>query len=94
MAPTNVISNPLDHQERMDSSIQIATSKGFTSAPEFSPDGEKIAFVSCRSATMEIWTCKKDGSDLLQVTHLLRWPTGRANRGKLNQAKELTSRYS
>jgi len=38
------------------------------SAPQFSPDGRKIAFVSERSGHSEIWVCNSDGSNPLQVT--------------------------
>ena len=69
LGSSSIWSLDLSKINKKDSSNQIATSKGFTSKPEFSPDGEKIAFVSGRSATMEVWTCKKDGSDLLQLTH-------------------------
>jgi len=38
------------------------------SAPQFSPDGERIAFVSERSGHPEIWVCNSDGSSPVQVT--------------------------
>jgi len=54
-------------------------------APEYSPDGSRIAFASERSGTREVWTCASDGSQCLQVTsmngHIVsapRWsPDGR-----------------
>ena len=52
-----------------DSDAQVATSQGFNRAPDFSPDGSKIAFESDRTGTVEIWTCKKDGSDLMRLTN-------------------------
>ena len=40
------------------------------SAPQFSPDGSKVAFESTRSGAYEIWVCRGDGSGPIQVTHL------------------------
>jgi Tol biopolymer transport system component len=38
--------------------------------PQFSPDGQKIAFQSSRSGGMELWLCDRDGSHPRQLTHL------------------------
>ncbi len=38
-------------------------------APSFSPDGTHIAFQSDRSGSWEIWTCDRDGSNAMQLTH-------------------------
>jgi Tol biopolymer transport system component len=38
--------------------------------PAYSPDEERIAFASARTGCMEIWTCKRDGSDLVSLTSL------------------------
>lgn len=37
-------------------------------SPAFSPDGERIAFVSARSGNEEIWEARRDGSDAVQLT--------------------------
>jgi Tol biopolymer transport system component/DNA-binding winged helix-turn-helix (wHTH) protein len=38
--------------------------------PQISPDGKKLAFMSDRSGTMEIWVSDRDGSNPIQVTAL------------------------
>jgi Tol biopolymer transport system component len=53
--------------------------------PSYSPDGTKIAFVSARSGTPEIWLCASDGSNPARLTSMAgpivvgpRWsPDGR-----------------
>jgi Tol biopolymer transport system component len=38
--------------------------------PQFSPDGQQIAFQSDSSGTGEIWICDRDGSHARQLTHM------------------------
>jgi Tol biopolymer transport system component len=38
--------------------------------PRYSPDGQKIAFVSRRSGTQEIWLCASDGSNPVRLTSM------------------------
>jgi Tol biopolymer transport system component len=38
--------------------------------PRYSPDGSKIAFVSGRSGTQEIWVCAGDASDPVRLTSM------------------------
>ena len=40
--------------------------------PQFSFDGEKVAFISRRSGFTEVWVCDKDGTNARQVTSLKR----------------------
>lgn len=59
---------------------------GDDAMPEYSPDGSRIAFVSDRGGSHQIWTMAADGSDLRQVTrhagrsaYFPRWsPDGRS----------------
>jgi Tol biopolymer transport system component/DNA-binding winged helix-turn-helix (wHTH) protein len=36
--------------------------------PQFSPDGEKLAYMSDRAGTMEIWVSNRDGANAFQLT--------------------------
>jgi Tol biopolymer transport system component/DNA-binding winged helix-turn-helix (wHTH) protein len=36
--------------------------------PQFSPDGQKLAYMSDRSGTMEIWVSNRDGSNAFQLS--------------------------
>jgi hypothetical protein len=38
--------------------------------PQYSPDGTKIAFVSRRPGTYEIWSCASDGSNPVRLTSM------------------------
>ncbi len=45
-------------------------------SPSFSPDGERIAFVSNRSGTLEIWVSRRDGSGAVRLTSMDAVSTG------------------
>lgn len=47
----------------------ISSSRRNDSA-QYSPDGEEIAFVSDRSGSWQIWTCNRNGKNLVQLTSL------------------------
>ncbi|HEX6730428.1 MAG TPA: protein kinase [Pyrinomonadaceae bacterium] len=49
--------------------VKLIASTRSNSTPQFSPDGEKIAFESDRSGTHEIWICDRDGTNPIQVTN-------------------------
>jgi Tol biopolymer transport system component len=57
---------------------KLIASTGMNSEPQFSPDGKRVAFVSSRSGSLEIWVCDSDGSNPRQLTSLgpigARWP--------------------
>lgn len=47
----------------------LINSTRIDSNPQFSPDGQRIAFSSDRSGSLEIWVCKSDGSKATQLTN-------------------------
>jgi eukaryotic-like serine/threonine-protein kinase len=51
-----------------------STSEEF--APQYSPDGQKIAFESRRSGSLEIWTCQSNGAGCSMLTSFGRPATG------------------
>jgi DNA-binding winged helix-turn-helix (wHTH) protein len=66
-----------------DARTVVTSARDRNEAPQPSPDGEKLAFMSDRSGSLEIWTSNLDGSSLLKLTNLgscgsPRWsPDGR-----------------
>ncbi len=65
--------------------VRLISSTRADDSPQYSPDGNRIVFASSRTGPVEIWTCHRDGSDVVQVTSLYaphvgtpRWsPDGR-----------------
>ena len=49
--------------------VRLTATSAIDSDAQFSPDGSRIAFVSNRSGTREIWTCASDGAHCVQVTN-------------------------
>lgn len=49
---------------------RITTGGSQNARPRWSPDSQRIAFISNRSGMSQVWTMKPDGSDAKQVTHL------------------------
>ena len=50
--------------------VKLIASSRWDTQPRYSPDGNRIAFVSGRSGASEIWTCDSDGSNPAQLTSL------------------------
>jgi len=50
-------------------SEQFLSSTAIESGPQYSPDGSMIVFESTRSGSYEVWSCRSDGSNPLQLTH-------------------------
>ncbi len=48
---------------------RLVTSTRISTEPDYSPDGQRIAFASERSGSWEIWTTHADGSQPLQLTN-------------------------
>ena len=49
-------------------SAPLISSTRNQSSPQFSPDGKRIAFMSNRSGSFEIWVCDGNGQNAVQVT--------------------------
>ena len=50
--------------------VKLIASSRLDTEPKYSPDRNRIAFVSYRSGASEIWTCDNDGSNPVQLTSL------------------------
>ena len=50
--------------------VKFISSSRWDHDPQYSPDGNSIAFLSTRSGDMEIWKCDRDGSNAVQLTSL------------------------
>ena len=51
-------------------------SRQLQAAPQFSPDGRRVAFASSRSGSWEIWVSAPDGSNAVQLTNFGNRQTG------------------
>jgi len=58
---TSITDNPAE---------RLISSTGIDGEPVYSPDGQKIAFLSNRSGKPEIWICDSDGSNPFQLTSM------------------------
>ena len=55
--------------------VKVNAAAAFQMGAQYSPDGARIAFISGRSGTREIWNCASDGLHCIQVTSLERSST-------------------
>ncbi len=46
----------------------VTTSTRWDEYPQYSPDGARIAFISDRSGSAEIWVCRSDGTEATRLT--------------------------
>jgi Tol biopolymer transport system component len=46
----------------------IQTSEQWNHSPDFSPDGNRVAFISTRSGSAELWVADRDGANARQLT--------------------------
>jgi Tol biopolymer transport system component len=54
--------------KRLGPPTPLIASTRLEAAPAWSPDGKKIAFVSDRSGSFELWICSADGSNAVRLT--------------------------
>jgi Tol biopolymer transport system component/DNA-binding winged helix-turn-helix (wHTH) protein len=65
----NIWKRTLESSDSAKPGAKFLTSTTIESGPQFSPDGSKIVFESTRTGASEIWLCRSDGSNLIQLTH-------------------------
>jgi Tol biopolymer transport system component/serine/threonine protein kinase len=49
--------------------VSFISSTRLEGSPQFSPDGRRVAFMSNRSGSKEIWACDAEGKNLVQLTN-------------------------
>jgi len=64
-----IVGDGVSHQQLKPSQSFIASTTS-DDHPRYSPDGSRIAFVSRRSGTNEIWVCRSDGANSLRLTSM------------------------
>jgi Tol biopolymer transport system component/DNA-binding winged helix-turn-helix (wHTH) protein len=68
VANINIWRRKLNSSASAGASDRFIHSTRMESGPQFSPDGNMIAFESTRSGTYEVWMCRSDGTDPVQLT--------------------------
>jgi Tol biopolymer transport system component len=56
--------------------VQLIASTRTDHVPQYSPDGKRIAFISARSGSLEVWVSEADGSRAVQLTSMQAPMTG------------------
>ena len=64
----NIWRKQLDPKHSSLPADRFLSSTAIESGPQYSPDGSRIAFESTRSGSHEIWMCRSDGTNLIQLT--------------------------
>lgn len=74
---TSIDEETKEYRSRIEwSDLRTGEARSFTSGPKsdsysrWSPDGKRLAFVSDRSGTKQIWTMNTDGGEAVQLTFL------------------------
>jgi Tol biopolymer transport system component len=67
---------PMDKPARFGSPAPVVNWTLEEHSPAFSPDGERLAFVSNRSGNQEIWVSRRDGSQAVALRSLRAQNTG------------------
>lgn len=65
-----------DKKDSSSAAVNLVPSATGEFAPQYSPDGKKIAFESGRTGKLEIWTCNSDGQNCAAITSFGRVATG------------------
>jgi Tol biopolymer transport system component/DNA-binding winged helix-turn-helix (wHTH) protein len=66
----NIWRKQLDSKHSSLPANRFLSSTAIESGPQYSPDGSSVVFESTRSGSYEIWMCRSDGTNLVQLTHL------------------------
>jgi Tol biopolymer transport system component/DNA-binding winged helix-turn-helix (wHTH) protein len=60
----------LTRPDDADARTIVTAARDRNEGPQSSPDGKKLAFMSDRSGSLEIWTSNQDGSSLVKLTNM------------------------